>query len=161
MRRTPLLIVLLFAVIGAGGSLLLEAIVVTTGGTTVIPPITLALTLLTVAVVLLVFAVPIRRRLIGRSRRAINPFAAVRLVAVAKGSALTGALAAGFGGGILVFFTTRPIAPSVESLWLTIATSASGLLLAIAALVAEYLCTLPPEDRGRGQDPDDSAAEPV
>lgn len=163
MKRTSILLVLLLAIIGGGGGLLLEALVVNAGRPMVIPPVSLPITLGAVAAGLLVFAIPIRRRLIGRSARPINPFVAVRVVAVAKASALTGALALGFGGGILVYFTTRPIPAPTESIWLTVATAVAGLVLAVAALVAEFLCMLPPSERRPPDDdgPDDSAAEPI
>jgi hypothetical protein len=91
------------------------------------------------------FAWPIRRAVKGTGRR-VDPFRAMRVAALAKACSLSGALVAGVGAGIVLFLLTRTVVSSATSVWLAVATAGGAVLLLVGGLVAEYFCTLPPED---------------
>nr|WP_279587640.1 DUF3180 domain-containing protein [Lysinibacter cavernae] len=129
-------------VIGLLGELALSS----AGNAMVIPPLSLPITLATLALILVLVAIPIRRSLVGKSKKPINPFSAVRVVAAAKASALAGGLFAGLGTGVLFYLFTRTISPPIDSWVSVIATAVGGIILLIAGLVVEHLCVLPPTD---------------
>ena len=100
------------------------------------------------------FALPIRRAITGRSSEPIDPFRAVRVAMLAKASSVVGAVLAGIATGLLVFLLTRPVAP-VGSTVAVIATLAGSLVLLVAALVAEHLCTIRKDDHDEHPGPDE------
>ncbi|PSL36857.1 uncharacterized protein DUF3180 [Labedella gwakjiensis] len=116
------------------------------GAATIVPPLSFSLTLVVVGAIVVGFAVPIHRRVRGRSDRSIDPFQATRVVSLAKASSLAGALLSGFGLGILAFLLSRSTLPGIASLWLAVAATVGAVVLTVAGLVAERLCTLPKDD---------------
>lgn len=111
---------------------------------TLTPSIMLPITLILLGAGVLVWTWTIRRDL--RDGRRPDPFRAVRAVALAKASAILGALLAGFGAGLVIFVFTRPVLPAGESVFLLVTTLAAAVALTITALVAESFCVLPPDD---------------
>ncbi|AWB87274.1 DUF3180 domain-containing protein [Mycetocola zhujimingii] len=142
-RATPLIGL---AALGLAIGFLLELGSESTGGSLLIPPISLPLTLVVVGAIIVGFSLPIRRAVTGRSKRPVDPFQSLRVVALARASSRVGALLAGVALGALIYFTTRPVMPGVGSLWLTIGSCIGAVLLAVAGLIAEHLCTLPKDD---------------
>ncbi|MFE4467716.1 DUF3180 domain-containing protein [Leifsonia sp. NPDC056824] len=112
-----------------------------------IPPLTLPITLVAVAIIVVAFAIPIRRAVRGRSSRRIDPFQATRIVVLAKACSLTGALLTGAGAGILIYILTRDVLPASNAVLLTSLGTAAAVILLVAGLVAEFFCTLPPDDK--------------
>lgn len=110
-----------------------------------VPPVTLPITLVAVAIILVAFAVPIRRSVRGRSSRRIDPFQAMRIVVLAKACSLSGALLTGAGVGILVFLLTRDVLPSSNAILLTALGTAGAVVLLVAGLISEFFCSLPPD----------------
>jgi hypothetical protein len=86
------------------------------------------------------------RAVTGRSKSRVDPFQALRVVALARASSRVGALLTGVTLGALLYFTTRPVLPGVGSMWLTIGSCVGAAILMAAGLLAEYLCTLPKDD---------------
>lgn len=111
-----------------------------------IPPLTLPITLLAVAVIVVAFAVPIRRAVRGRSVRRIDPFQATRIVVLAKACSLSGALLTGAGIGVGAYLLTRDVLPGNNALLLTALATVGAVVLLVAGLIAELFCTLPPGD---------------
>lgn len=142
--RPSTLIALAFG--GAILGFLIELVSSTTGRPIIVPPITLPLTLVVVAAIVLGFAIPIRRAVTGARKRRVDPFQAMRVAVLAKASSLSGALLAGAGLGILFYLLTRTVVPSAGAVWLSAAMAIGAALLLVAGLVAEHLCTLPPDD---------------
>ena len=66
-------------------------------------------------------------------------------------------LRAGWGLGILVYLVTRSVLPASSAIWLAVAATVGGVVLLVAGLVAEHLCTLPPPEDDEGQ-PEESHA---
>ena len=116
------------------------------GRSLIIPPLSMTLTLVVVGAIIVGFSLPIRRAVTGRSKKPVDPFQALRVVALARASSRVGALLVGVTLGALVYFTTRPVLPGVGSIWLTIGSCIGAALLLAAGLIAEYLCTLPKDD---------------
>jgi len=138
--------VIAFGLVGAIVGFVLEVALAAGGMPVLIPPYTLAITLVAAAAVVVALAVPIRRSIRGTSATRINPFRAMRVVVLAKASSLVGGLIAGFGVGIVVFLLTRPVVADVGSLWPGFAAALGGATLLVAGLVAERMCTLPPDE---------------
>jgi uncharacterized membrane protein YqgA involved in biofilm formation len=146
MTRTAPRSLLLLAVLGFVVGFLVEVWAASRGAMTIVPPLTFSLTLVAVGAIVVGFAIPIRRRVSGRSDGMIDPFQATRVVSLAKASSLAGSLLTGFGIGILVFLLSRSMLPGIASLWLAAAAALGAVVLTIAGLVAERLCTLPKDD---------------
>ena len=118
-----------------------------TGVAVFIPPLTLPITLVAVAIIVVAFAIPIRRSVRGRSSRRIDPFQATRIVVLAKACSLSGALLTGAGAGILIYILTRDVLPASNAVLLTSLGTAGAVILLVAGLIAEFFCTLPPDDK--------------
>jgi hypothetical protein len=111
-----------------------------------IPPLTLPITLVAVAIIVVAFALPIRRAVRGRSARRIDPFQAMRVVVLAKACSLCGALLTGAGVGIGAYLLTRDVLPGGNAILLTALATAGAVILLVAGLISELFCTLPPGD---------------
>jgi hypothetical protein len=142
-RATPLIGL---GVLGLVLGFLLEFGSEALGGALIIPPVSLPLTLIAVGAIIVGFSLPIRRAVTGKSKTPVDPFQALRIVALARASSRVGALLTGVTLGALLYFTTRPVLPGVGSMWLTIGSCVGAALLMAAGLIAEYLCTLPKDD---------------
>lgn len=147
MTRTSAGPLLLWAVGGALLGYFLEAILVTQLGQPLfIPTASFPLSLLLIAVLLIVFAIPIRRAVTGTTGGNVNPHRAIRVVALARASSHVGALLGGVFAGILLFLLQRLGPPEVSSVWLSGLSLVSAAILLVAGLVAEHLCRLPKDD---------------
>lgn len=149
MTRTRPGVLLALGAIGIVGGFLTELILVSLGRPMLVPPVTLAVTLVAIAGIILGFAIPIRRAVSGDSKRAVNPFQAFRVAVLAKSSGLCGALLTGATAGFLLFIVSRTVLPAVASIWLAAVALVGAVILLVAGLIAEWLCTIPP-----GEEPD-------
>ncbi len=143
MTRTRPAALLLAALIGVIAAFLLDTVLAMRGLAVIVPPVSLAVALVLIGVVVLALAWPVRRAAAGERR--IDSFYATRAVVLAKASALTGALLAGGAAGILIYLLTRSVVPLGSTLAAG-GTVVAAVLLVIAALVAEHWCALPPDE---------------
>jgi len=155
-QRTPWWPLALVAIVGFGLGFLLQTALSAGGSPPLVPPYSLPATLITVSAVLLGFAIALRRAITGASKKRVNPFVAVRIVAAAKASTLAGALFGGFGLGIVLFFTLRTVAPQAENWWPVLTTLAAGVVQVVIGLISEHLCRVPPPSDAES----DANAEP-
>jgi len=139
-RPTPLL---LAALVGVLLAFALDSVLAMRGVAVLVPPVSLAVALVLIGAVVLALAWPVRRA--AKGERRIDPFYATRVVILAKASALAGALLAGAAAGILIYLLTRAVVPLGSTLAAG-GTVVAAVLLVIAALVAEHLCALPPDE---------------
>ena len=146
MKPTRIPVLLVLAAIGAAVGWIVEAGLVAMGRAIAVPPVTLSVSLALVAAIIIGMAVPVFRVVRGTATKRVDPFYATRVVVLAKASSMGGALLAGGALAILGFVLTRSIMPAVGSVALTIAASVCAVALLIAGLVAEKMCTLPPQD---------------
>jgi len=146
VKRTRPTTLIGLGVAGLVVGFLAELAAASMGAPVFIPPLTLPITLLAVAIIVVAFAVPIRRAVRGRNVRRIDPFQATRIVVLAKACALSGALLVGAGVGIGAYLLTRDVLPGNNSILLTALATVGAVVLLVAGLLAELFCTLPPGD---------------
>ena len=146
MKRTHASTVIAFALGGVVTGYLIDLAVVTAGGNAIVPPLSLPVTLVGVAALVVAFAWPIRRAVKGKATKHLDPFRAMRTAVLAKACSLSGSLVLGFGIGITLFLLTRSVVPPAGTVWLALATAVGAALLLAGGLLAEAFCTLPPDD---------------
>lgn len=146
MKHTKPSTLLIFAVIGVVGGWFLDAALAATGEPVVVPPYSLAVVLAILAVLVVVAAVPVRRAVKEGTRARVDPFYAMRVVVLAKASALTASLLAGGCIGILTYLLSRPVVPSPGGPLMSLAATGGAIALLVGGLIAERMCTVPPED---------------
>ena len=150
-RTNPLHLVLLVAF---GGVLtwLLETTLAASGRAVLIPPFTLAIALVLIGVMVVIMALPVRRVARRVPGATVDPFYATRVVIIAKASSLSGALLTGGGLGVGFYLLSRAVLPAVGSITMAFAAALGAVVLLIAGLVAENMCTIPPDDPDQTQD---------
>lgn len=146
MKRTHASALIAFALGGLVIGYLADLATVSGGSKAIVPPISLPVTLVGVAVIVVALAWPIRRAVKGKATKHLDPFRAMRTAVLAKACSLSGALLFGFGLGITLFLLTRSVVPSAETVWLALSTAIGAGLLMAGGLIAEAFCTLPPDD---------------
>lgn len=129
---------------------LLDAALVSSRMPALVPPIALGLVLLALGGVVVSLALPVRRTARGESTDRIDPYYATRVLLLAKASGLSGALFGGLAGGLLVFLLTRGVGVAIGSLVPTVVAVVGGLGLLVGGLVAERMCTVPPDGDDTG-----------
>jgi hypothetical protein len=144
MKHTRPSTMVAFAVIGVVGGWFLDAALAAMGEPVIVPPYSLAVVLVILAVLVVVAAVPVRRAVRDGTR--VDPFYAMRVVVLAKASTLTASLLAGGGVGILIYLLSRPVVPGPGAALMALAAAGGAIALLIGGLVAERMCTVPPED---------------
>ena len=145
MKRTPFRTVALLIVGALVVAYLIDLALVSGGLMSIVPPISLPLTLVVIAVAVVGLAVPVRRRVSGKRKAALSPFYAVRVAVLAKSCTLTGSLLVGVGLGILIHVMSRPVS-TWELIWPGLAQTVGSAILLAAGLIAERMCTLPPNN---------------
>ena len=148
MKRTTVGSLILLAVIGVLGGWFLDAGLAASGRPIVVPPYTLPIALVAIGVIVLLLARPVWAAVRTREYARVDPFYATRVVVLAKASSLAGALLAGVGVGILVYLLTRSVVAGVGSILMAAATIVGAAILLAAGLIAERMCTIPPDDEG-------------
>jgi hypothetical protein len=135
-------------VLGAAVGWIIELALVATGRAALIPPITLGAVLGLMGILIVVLAVPVYR-VVRRTKNAhVDPFYATRTVLLAKASSMTGSLLSGVAIAIVLFLLTRSVVPAVGSVTMSFAAVVGSVMLLVGGLIAEKMCTLPPEDDG-------------
>jgi len=145
MKRTSASLIVLLAVLGGAAGWFLEVARVASGNLVIVPPYTLALVLALIGVIIVIYAVPVWRVVNGTAKKPVDPFYATRVVLLAKASSLTGALVGGAVAGILVFLLSRSVIVG-SSVAMAAFTTLGGVVLLAGGLIAEKMCTLPPDD---------------
>ncbi len=154
MSRTSPLHLVLLAVLGGAAAWFVEVALAASGNAVLIPPVTLAVALTLIGVLIVILALPVRRVSRGVPNARIDPFYATRVVVLAKASSLGAALLTGAGLGIAGYLLTRSVLPGVSAVVLAFAMAAGAALLLVASLIAEHMCAIPPDDEGRDGRPD-------
>lgn len=144
------------AAMGAAIGLVLQFALSGRGQSPFVPPLSLPITQVLVAGVLLAFGIRLRRT-VSRRPGAVNPFHAVRLLATARAGQIVGALLGGFGGGLALSLLGRSV-PAPTGTWLPmLLTFVTGTVLVACAVIAEHLCRVPP---GEGDDDEERDPDP-
>jgi hypothetical protein len=145
VKRTGPASLITLGVVGLAVGYLFELALTGGGRPSLVPPITLSVTLVAIAVIVVLLAIPIRRAVHSTVRVRVDPFRAMRVAVLAKACGLTGALLTGLGVGILVFELSRP-AQQAGSVWQSAVAALSAIILLVGGLIAEWFCTLPPPE---------------
>ena len=148
MTRTRPTLLLLCGVVGALLGWFFELGLVASGRPAAIPPVTLGAALALIGVVMVLLAAPIHRVVRKLPGARVDPFYATRVVLLAKASSIAGSLVSGVAAAILVFLLTRAVLPAVGSVTVAVVTTVGALVLLAGGLLAEKMCTLPPDDDG-------------
>ena len=146
MKRTHPSTIIAFALAGIVAGYLIDLAIVSNGSKAIVPPLSLPITLAGVAALVVAFAWPVRRAVKAKTTKHLDPFRAMRTAVLAKACSLSGALMLGFGLGITLFLVTRSVMPAPATIWLAVATAIGAALLMAGGLIAEFFCTLPPDD---------------
>lgn len=146
MKRTSARTILVALVVGVTVGYLLDVGLAAFGRTTITPPFSLPVTSIGVAGLVLILGIRVRRTVTGKASRPVHPLMASRTVALAKAATLAGALLTGLSAGFAYFDYTRPALPSGATLLAVAASVLTSVVLTVCGLVAESLCTLPPDD---------------
>lgn len=152
MTRTSPITLVVVGAVGAGIAWLLEIALVATGSPAVIPPATFAFALAVVGILVIALAIPVRKTVRDREHNQVDPFYATRVVVLAKACAISGALLTGAALAILVFLLTRSVVAAVGSILMSGATVVGAIVLLVGGLVAEYMCSIPPDDSEKQDD---------
>ncbi|HET8896035.1 MAG TPA: DUF3180 domain-containing protein [Protaetiibacter sp.] len=155
MKRTRITTLIVLGVVGAAGGAILELLLAANGRPIASLPITLGIALAVIGGIVVTLAIPIRRMTRATSAPRVDPFYATRIVMLAKACALTGALIAGVGAGVLAYLLTRTVI-GVSSVAQAITTIVGAGVLLAGGLLAEHMCRIPP-----GDDDNDPGKEPV
>ena len=119
------------------------------GGSVPVAPNNLLISIPLIALVELAAAIPIfryRRELAkfavsGKRPKRIDPFYAVRILALAKATAISGSLFTGFALSLVVLQATLPVLP--DSIWSNVVVLVESIVLTVAAYLIERACKLP------------------
>ncbi|MCF8548395.1 MAG: DUF3180 domain-containing protein [Pontimonas sp.] len=145
MSHTSGITLLIGAVIGGVLGWAGQWLLVASGNPALLPPATWGVALAAVGAILLALAWPIRTQVRSeKTKPPVDPFYATRVVLLAKAGAVAGSALSGVGGGVAVFFASRPVVLS-ETLIPAIVAIVGALVLMVGALIAERWCTLPPD----------------
>lgn len=154
MTRTRPGSLVLLGAIGLVVTALAELALSALGRPIIIPPLTLALTLGVVGLLVVALAWPVRKTVQGGDSK-VDPFYATRVLVFSKASAFTGALLLGAALGALIFLLSRSIV-GLGSVWIVGASALGAIVLLVGGLVGEHFCRTNPPDE---DDPND--AEPA
>jgi len=160
MKLTKLRFLFLLVLISSVAGYFVAAFLVGRGFQVPVSAVNLILTLGAIGVVLLGLAIPIWRyrsalkQQSGKRPKRVDPFYAVRVLLLAKASAIAGSLFAGWHLGLVGFQLLSPVVVQVLVLQNALGFFASFALVA-SAFVTEQICRLPNDDT---PDPDQAVA---
>jgi hypothetical protein len=148
VKPTKPSILILSFVPAALAAFFIASLLVERGFPVPLSPLNLTITLAAIAVVLLLLAIPIWRYRSALNQtpttrvKRVDPFYAVRVLLLAKASALAGVIFAGAHLGVVLFQLSGAVV--VQSLVLQNAFGfIASILLSVAALITEQICRLP------------------
>lgn len=150
MKPTKVLTLLGWVVPATTVGYLLSKIITSNGGQVPVTPINLLLTLLAISIILAGFALPMvryRRALAEQQKNSssprpkrLNPFYAVRLLMLAKATAISGALFTGWHIGVIWMQLSSPV--TTDSIWRNVGALIASITMVIVGLVVERICRI-------------------
>jgi len=158
MKPTKLSVVLVIVFSVTVVSLLAVRLLVANGMAVPASPTNLLVTLAAIAVILLGLSVPIWRYKTSLTRyekgprpKRVDPFYAVRVLLLAKSTAITGSGFVGWHLGAMIAQLSLPVSFTAALLQNSFGLVAS-LVLTVAAVVSEQICRLPDEPKNEQTD---------
>lgn len=145
MKKTNPLVLVGLAPFGFALGFGLDWVFVATGRPSLPVPWSLTVSLVLVGAVVVALGARVNWATQPKPARRINPVAAVQILTLAQSAALSGAVVFGAIGGIIAFTVTRPYI-AADALPSSIAGLVASVVLVVCALIAEWLCRVPPTD---------------
>jgi Protein of unknown function (DUF3180) len=150
VKPTKILTLVGWMIPAATAGYLFARLVASNGGKVPVTPLNLILTLVAIAIILVSFAVPMvryRRALAEQLKNAaaprpkrLNPFYAVRLLMLAKATAISGALFVGWHSGVIWMQLSAPVTP--DSTWQNAFALLASIVMVVVGLIVERLCRI-------------------
>jgi hypothetical protein len=150
VKPTKVLTLIGWVVPATTAGYLLSKIITSNGGQVPVTPINLLLTLVAISIILAGFAVPMlryRRALADQQKNSssprpkrLNPFYAVRLLVLAKATAMSGALFTGWHIGVIWMQLSSPV--TTDSIWQNAGGLIASIAMVIVGLVVERICRI-------------------
>lgn len=145
MKRTSWFGLVASAAVGGGLALAVQVVLASRGMSVLVIPLSLSAVSAVMGFIVVGLAWPIRERLYSDVLRPrLDPLYSVRVVLLAKASAVTGSLFVGATMGFLGFALTRPVLSSDQA-WFALAGLVGAIVLMVGGMLAEKWCVLPPE----------------
>jgi 4-hydroxybenzoate polyprenyltransferase len=160
VKRTRPLTLVFYAIGAAVIAWFLQAALTASGASAIIPPFTLAILLALIGLVVVAFALPVRRAVRDRENHRVDPFYATRVVVLAKASSIAGSLIFGATVAIVSYLLTRSVIGGVGSIFTSGAGVLGSVILLVCGLIAENMCSIPPDDRDKGDKNDPASNRP-
>ena len=145
MKKTNPLVLVGLTPFGFALGFGLDWVFVATGRPSLPVPWSLTVSLVLVGAVVVALGARVNWATQPKPARRINPVAAVQILTLAQSAALAGAVVFGAIGGIIAFTVTRPYI-AADALPSSIAGLVASVVLVVCALIAEWLCRVPPTD---------------
>jgi hypothetical protein len=150
----------IYAIAAAIVAWFLQSALTASGASAIIPPFTLAILLALIGLVVVAFALPVRRAVRDRENHRVDPFYATRVVVLAKASSIAGSLIFGATVAIVSYLLTRSVIGGVGSIFTSGAGVLGSVILLACGLIAENMCSIPPDDRDKGDKNDPASNRP-
>jgi hypothetical protein len=150
MKPTKILTLIGWVVPTSTAGYLVARFITARGGQVPVTPINLLLTFVAISIILAGFAVPMlryRRALADQLKNSqsprpkrLNPFYAVRLLMLAKATAISGALFAGWHIGVIWMQLSSPV--TATSIWQNVAGLIASIAMVVVGLIVERICRI-------------------
>jgi hypothetical protein len=150
VKPTKVLTLIGWMIPAATAGYLFSKVITSNGGQVPVTPVNLILTLVAISIILSSFALPMlryRRALAEQVKNSsaarpkrLNPFYAVRLLVLAKATAISGALFAGWHIGVIWMQISSPVTP--DSIWQNAFALLASIAMVIIGLIIERICRI-------------------
>jgi hypothetical protein len=150
VKPTKILNLIAWAIPTATAGYLVSKISTSNGGQVPVTPLNLILTLAAISIILVSFAVPMvryRRALAEQIKNAaaprpkrLNPFYAVRLLLLAKATALAGGLFTGWHLGVIWMQISSPV--TTDSIWQNVFALLASIAMVVVGIIVERICRI-------------------
>lgn len=153
MKPTRILTLVGWAVPTATLGYLISKFTTANGGQVPVTPINLILTFITIAIILGILALPMvryRRALTEQTKtpnaprpKRLNPFYAVRLLVLAKATAISGSMFTGWHVGVIWMQLSSPVTP--QSIWQNVSGLVASIVMVVIGVIVERICRITDE----------------
>jgi hypothetical protein len=150
VKPTKILNLIAWAIPTATAGYLVSKLVTSNGGQVPVTPLNLILTLVAISIILVSFALPMlryRRALAEQIKNStaprpkrLNPFYAVRLLLLAKATALSGGLFTGWHLGVIWMQISSPV--TTDSIWQNVFALLASIAMVIVGIIVERICRI-------------------
>lgn len=167
MKPTKFLTLLMPTVVAWSAVYLLVKLILQNGGSIPVATTTVLITLPSIAIIEALIAIPIFRyrselqkfASSGVRPKRIDPFYAMRVLVLAKATAIAGALFLGATIGLVFSQWSQPVV--ADSIWRNVVAFVESALLIVVALIIERACKLPDDGENAAKETGPIEANPA